>query len=442
MKTAVIGAGMAGLAAANELQQVGREVVILEAKARVGGRTRTDYNLSSVPVELGAEFIHGSKVPTWELIKQAGLTTAQWTKQADALVQLEPPHAAAAGKPLMTMQDAQQTFAAFDVTRTWHLPDVPVKQGESWQAYLIRLGFTDTQLRYVARSFANAASDDADHFCADETLQSIQDETDGEGDYRILEGYTKLTAFLAEGLNIRLETPVHRIDWGKGSVSVHTHQELLEVDNVIITVPLGVLKAGHIRFVPDLPQAKQDALAGLRIGPVIKLVYVFEEAIVPASTSAVYSRKGPPMWWSPNFGHPQQASGEQVWTAFASGDWARSLLSEAHETTTEAMLTNALNSLAQALDMSLPKPKTMKLINWPADPYTLGGYSYPAPGHTRARADLAAPTPPLFWAGEATAPVHQTATVHGALVSGRRAAQDVMVHIAKTAKDVAATSAD
>jgi monoamine oxidase len=439
MKTAVIGAGMAGLAAAQTLQQTGHEVVILEAKARVGGRTRTDYELSDVPVELGAEFIHGSKVLTWELVKQAGLTTAHWTKQADALVQLEPPHAQTAGKPLMTTQDAQKQFADFDMTRTWNLPDVPIKQGESWQTYLTRLGFTDTQLHYVARSFANAVSDSADRFCAHETLQSIQDETDGEGDYRILEGYSKLTAFLAEGLDIRLETPVNRINWQEGCVSICTNEDVLEADNVIITVPLGVLKAGHIRFVPDLPDTKQQALAGLRMGPVIKLVYVFEEAILPASSSAVYSANNPPMWWSPNFGHPQQARGEQVWTAFASGDWARSLLSEAHETTTEGMLMNALNSLSQALDKPLPKPKTMKLVNWPADPYTLGGYSYPAPGHTQARSQLAAPIPPLFWAGEATAPLHQTATVHGAFVSGKRAAQEV---IALTPQYTAASPAD
>ncbi|MEM6430680.1 MAG: NAD(P)/FAD-dependent oxidoreductase, partial [Deinococcota bacterium] len=245
------------------------------------------------------------------------------------------------------------------------------------------------------------------------------------------------TACLADGLDIRLSTPVTRINWQKDRVNIYTHEDVLEADNVIITVPLGVLKAGHIRFVPDLPELKQEALAGLRMGPVIKLVYVFEEAILPAVISAVYSANTPPMWWSPNFGHPQQASSEQVWTAFASGDWARALLSEAHETTTETMLLNALGSLSKALDKPLPQPKTMKLVNWPADPYTLGGYSYPAPGHTSARAKLAAAMPPLFWAGEATAPPHQTATVHGALVSGRRAAREVMKHAGKvmTASD-------
>ncbi|MEM6431965.1 MAG: NAD(P)/FAD-dependent oxidoreductase, partial [Deinococcota bacterium] len=342
MKTVVIGAGMAGLAAAQDTQQAGHEVTVLEAKARIGGRTRTDYELSSVPVELGAEFIHGSKVATWELVKQASLTTAHWTKQADALVQLEPPHAQRANESLITMQDAQQQFDDFDVTRTWHLPDEPLQPAESWQAYLVRLGFSEMQLRYVTRSFANAVSDSADRFCADETLQSLQDETDGEGDYRILEGYSKLTACLADGLDIRLSTPVTRINWQKDRVNIYTHEDILEADNVIITVPLGVLKAGHIRFVPDLPELKQEALAGLRMGPVIKLVYVFEGAILPAATSAVYSANTPPMWWSPNFGHPQQASSEQVWTAFASGDWARALLSEAHETTTETMLLNAL----------------------------------------------------------------------------------------------------
>lgn len=434
MKTLVIGAGMAGLSAARAIHDAGHDVTVLEAKDRLGGRTFTNSDIAPFPVEFGAEFIHGDKVITWDVIKQAGLTTAQWHKQDDAIVQLEPEHATQFGEPHITMKDAQVRLADFDVTRTWGLPDETVNAGESWHDYLTRLGFTDSQMRYVERSFANSVSDSSTRFDAEEALTSALNETDGRKDFRVLEGYKTLVNFVADGLDVRLSHPVTRINWHANnshannshakSVTVQTQQDTFTADNVIIAVPLGVLKAGSIRFAPALPAGKLEALNHLRMGIVIKLVYVFAEAILPDTTSAVYSRENPPMWWTSNYGRPAQQ--QQVWTAFASGDWARELLANAHEHGTDTMMLKALKSLEQATGKTLPAPKTMRLVNWLADPYTQGGYSYPTPGHASARQDLAQATPPLFWAGEATAPWHQTATVHGAIVSGRRAAAEVL----------------
>lgn len=427
MKTLVIGAGMAGLSAARVIDDAGHDVTVIEAKDRLGGRTFTNSDIAPFPVEFGAEFIHGDKVITWELIKRAGLNTAQWHKQDDALVQLEPEQATQLGEAHLTMKDAQARLADFEVTRTWGLPDEAVNKGESWHDYLTRVGFTDSQMRYVERSFANSVSDSSARFDAEEALASVLNETDGRMDFRILEGYKTLVNFVADGLDVRSGQPVTRIDWQANSVTVQTQQDTFIADNIIIAVPLGVLKAGSIRFAPALPAKKLEALRHLNMGIVIKLVYVFSEAILPDTTSAVYSRQNPPMWWTSNYGRaPQQ---QQVWTAFASGDWARQLLAQAHEQGTETMMLDALKSLEHATNQTLPTPKTMRLVNWLADPYTQGGYSYATPGHASARQDLAQATPPLFWAGEATAPWHQTATVHGAIVSGRRAAEEVLASL-------------
>ena len=98
------------------------------------------------------------------------------------------------------------------------------------------------------------------------------------------------------------------------------------------------------------------------------------------------------------------------------------LLSQGEQAALEAGLTSLRRELARpeldALDA--------RLIDWPSDPYARGGYSFVLPGHHGARALLAEPTPPLYWAGEATEPESRAATVHGAFVSGRRAAKEIL----------------
>ena len=146
----------------------------------------------------------------------------------------------------------------------------------------------------------------------------------GLGDYRLLEGYGKLVEGLGAGLEVHLNTPVQEVNWSSsGAVQICTTTgKHYNADNAIIAVPLGVLQ-GHISFNPGLPEFKRSALAGLRMGPVIKLIYKFAEPIVPQEIMAIYSRLNPPMWWSPSFGHDTE---QHVWTALVSGDKAMDLL--------------------------------------------------------------------------------------------------------------------
>jgi monoamine oxidase len=94
--------------------------------------------------------------------------------------------------------------------------------------------------------------------------------------------------------------------------------------------------------------------------------------------------------------------------------------------------TDAIEKGLNTLRVEFDKPDLQyvkaRWICWPHDPYTLGGYSIALPGHAAARAKLAQPSPPLFWAGEATAAHHEVATVHGAYNSGKRVAQEILSH--------------
>ena len=300
MNVLVLGAGMAGLAAARALQDAGRRVSVLEAKPRLGGRVYTNRDFADVPVEFGAEFIHGEGAATWDLVRALGLGTVHWNKLDDSWVRLE-------DGAWLTMQEARAHYPDFDQTRSWQLPEVDALPSEDWGSYLRRIGFDHQQLRYVERSFANACGEAVRFLSAAAVLAGLRAEGEGGGDYRILGGYDALVGALAEGLTVYGDDPVNELMWGAGGVRALTlGGEIYEADAAVVTVPLGVLQADTIRFAPTLPEGKRAALLGLRMGPVIKLVYSFDKAPIDPGVMAVYSRLNPPMWWSPSYGYEHQ----------------------------------------------------------------------------------------------------------------------------------------
>lgn len=333
------------------------------------------------------------------------------------------------------MADARASHPDFDITRSWALPPVPVADDdEPLEAYLQRIGFTDEQLTYTRRSWGNATGDDISLLSAKASLQDMgltevhphpfygdPLPSAGSGDYRVADGYDCLHHAFAEGLDIRLNTVVDAIDWTTQPVRVTTRGgEVFEADRVVITLPLGVLQAGRVTFTPALPDWKQAAIDALRMGPGMKLVYRFRERITPEGICAIYSPQNPPMWWTPT---PADAEGEQVWIALATGDWARGLMAFGEA----GALEQGLSVLRAELGRPDLQPDTMQLVNWADDEFALGAYTAVPVGASEARDILAKPVENrLFFAGEATAPNPWGATVHGAYVSGRRAAHEIL----------------
>ena len=323
----------------------------------------------------------------------------------------------------LTMKDARTVSPELEITRSWDLGDAPKPlDEEDLGTYLRRIGFNAEQLRYVQRSFANAEADNMEFLNAKAhaNLFSDRDSENGYGDFRILNGYDAYYTVLAEGLDIRLNTTVTAIDWSDNGVTVSTAEgQTFTGDNAIITLPVGVLHANKVTFTPALPPIKQEALQGLKMGPVMKMIYEFGTPITDESISAIFAKDNPPMWWSPSLG---QNSESVVWVAFFSGDYAREMLDLGEE--------KALQKGLETLREEVGKPdldyKQARWVSWPQDEFALGGYSICLPGHYDAREKLAQATPPLYWAGEATAPHHLTAMVHGAYFTGQRAANEIL----------------
>lgn len=416
MTTVIIGAGIAGLSAGYHLKQAGQEVVILEARDRIGGRVWTNRDFVDIPVEFGAELIHGNTVNTWEWIRKLGLQTIHWQKMMDSMIRMED------GRWL-TMKEARAVSPELDVTRSWELGDVSEpSEDEDLGTYLKRIGFNEEQLRYVKRSFANAEGENMEllNAKAHANLFSDRDTEEGYGDYRILDGYDSYYNKLAEGLDIRLNTIVKAIDWSDGVTVTTADGQTFTSDNAVITLPVGVLKANYITFTPELPQVKQEALEGLQMGPVMKMVYEFDEPIMDKAIGAIYAKGNPPMWWSPSLG---REDGAIVWTAFFSGDYAREMIALGEE----GALQKGLETLREEVGNPDLEYTQAQWINWPQDEFSMGGYSSCLPGHYDARAKLAQPTPPLYWAGEGSAPHHLTAMVHGAYFTGQRASDEIII---------------
>lgn len=336
----------------------------------------------------------------------------------------------------LTMTDARAQSPAWDMTRAWNLPllpdfELPSAEDEPLDRYLTRIGFTPEMLNYAQRSWVNAACSSLDQFSAKVLLEDwglIRASGDsfygdplsdlGEGDFRILDGYDHLHHYLAEGLDIRLNTVITNVYWDSEGVRLVAQDgSIYEGERLIVTLPLAVLKAGRVRFTPALPDWKQDAIDALAMRPAMKLIYRFSQPLTQGIW-AVYSAGVPSMWWTPN----PDAEQDQVWMAFATADRAEAI----RQLPEDERLPYALSVLLGELNQQNVVPDAMHLVDWTDDPFTLGGYSSTPPGAATMRHVLALPIENrLFFAGEATAPNPFAATVHGAYMTGRRAAHEI-----------------
>lgn len=406
----VLGAGVSGLAAARTLTDAGRRVLLVEARERIGGRVWTDHSFGAIPVECGAEFIHGDQAATWAWVRRAEAPTEAADIWLGRRMALEDGHVAGT-QELEQRADLKAALALEHMLEAYTGPDM------SLAAWLDMHGVTGLKRHLADIRMAHASCG------AIETLSAVALAEEGRAsahngvhDFHILSGYDSVLALLAEGLDIRLKTPVQRVVWGADGVTCRLASgEELQARAAVITLPLAVLKAGVVEFEPPLPEAQQRAIAGLDMQPAMKVIYRFRAPFWDESMTFLTLPDPMPVWWALRAGQP-------LLTCFLTGWRAGQAASLG-----EGVIARGLEHLAPFFG-NVPQElfEEARIVDWGADAWALGGYSSSPLGSGGLRKALATPQPPLFFAGEATVYDDSPATVHGALRSGERAAQEVL----------------
>jgi monoamine oxidase len=403
----VIGAGMAGLKAARDLHDAGLRVVVLEARDRIGGRIHTRRDLAPVPIELGAELIHGKRAATWSIVRDNAISTTAMSK--------------------VLVRDHSGAWQSLDTIMAnvddWEVNAEP-RDEESVAAFLARLGIKADGHPLVQRleiDTAPIAELSAKAVMALLMEQEQDDDPYGGHDFRVPDGYDQLPYVLAKGLDTRLNLPVTEIAWSKAGIEARCADgSTVSAAEVVITLPLGVLQARGVRFTPDLPAERWAAMDAIGISDIVKLQAVFDAPVLPNGVDGIFDVNYlPQYWWNASSGLKDTA--EQVLVGWAGGQSARALLAMDEADA----LRVALDGLRAMLEQPTLTPRLLRLQHWNEDPYTRGAYSFTPPSAHHAREELAKPIHKvLFWAGEATD--SQYATVHGAYRSGERVAREVL----------------
>lgn len=434
----VLGAGVAGLAATARLKEAGRRVLVVEARDRTGGRIHTLHDPRwPLPVELGAEFLHGRDPDLGTFLAKHDLVAYEcgerhWFQADRRLRPLEDiwsdVDAVLSKMPQRAKRD--QSFDEFLRRRKRRLPG-PAKVALA-RLYVEGFHAADTG-RIGVQSLVRAGK--------------LEEKVDSQRQHRLVKGYDGLVQALVATLgqeNLRLASPVTQIEWRRNQVRFHIDDgrrpaSTLTAPQAVITLPVGVLQAtpgtpGAVRFRPEIA-SHLAAARQLAMGPVVKVALLFRNAFWETDALPNVPRGGRLI--DMTFMHSPRAPVRTWWTFLPirsrvlmgwAGGPAGQRLSGLPET---EILRQALRSLTILLGCSQAKLRKLLeahvVADWQKDPYARGAYTSVPVGATDAMKHLAAPVEgTLFFAGEGTHHDGLYATVPGAYRSGLRAADEIL----------------
>ncbi len=405
----IIGAGAAGIAAARRVAAANRRYALLEANDIIGGRCLTNTSIFGVPYDVGAHWIHMPDVnPVAKLAKQNGIGT--YPAPRGQRIRIGRRYAREGEQEEFLSAFVRSVRAIDEATRKADMScaqALPKDLGE-WRAtidFVLGPYSCGKDLADVsAVDFSKSAERDIDAFCKS--------------------GFGTLLAKLAADIPAQLATPARRIEWaGRLGVEVETPKGVIRARAAIVTVSTGVLAAGKIKFVPDLPKRQQDAIGKLTLGSYEHIALELPgNPLGLQPDDLIFERSSS----TRTAGILANVSGTPLCIVDVGGAFGRDLARRGEE----AMVDFALDWLEGLYGSNFRKViQRASATRWYNEPWVLGSFSCAAVGGQPSRRVLMEPLNSRLWfAGEA---VHETlwGTVGGAWESGERAATEVLKRI-------------
>jgi monoamine oxidase len=401
----IIGAGSAGLSAAHALMAAGKSVVVLEAMNRIGGRAYTESETLGLPFDWGCAWIHSAdRNPYLPVAKAAGFTLAEHDDSVDRVYY---------GSHRFTDDEMKRVKRV-----RGEIVDLNEKAARTRDGAVSSVRAIRTREEQVAATYIGPMDMAVD---LDElAIRDYNDQAELEPNFLVREGFGSVIKKFGEGVPVSLETPVRRIRYGGPGVVVETDKGNVSARACIVTASTGALRSGTIAFDPILPAAKQQAIADLPMGMLLKIPLVidgerfglnsFEDLLSEqASNQDLYFLSFPfdfnlmIGFAGGNFGWELSAAGRDIAVDFATGVLKRMFGNDAGKHVVKG-----------------------EISRWASNPWVRGAYSAARPGRTTARRELERPIANrLFFAGEAYAREFAQ-TAGGASLSGQRTAKDVL----------------
>lgn len=416
----VIGAGLAGLAAARELRNHGHEVLVVEARDRIGGRIWTSGKWPDRPLDIGATWIHGVKGnPLTDLAEEVQARRLVTRYENTIIYNTQ-------GQPLSDDEEnrlnklKKRVYKALEQAQDKDR-DATVRQ--VIEPLIIDFEETSEAYRFINFVLSGEIEQEYSGSAASISAHWYDSGEEFEGDDALfVHGFGVITEFLARGLNIALGQPVSEIEWDQWPVRVITQGSAFLADHVVVTLPLGVLQAQKVRFSPELPRDKRHAIAALGMGVLNKCYLRFPEAFWPADVDwleYIPARHGEWTEWV-SF---KRTADSPILLGFNAADRGR----EIERWSDQQIVASAMQTMKTIFGPGIPEPTDYQISRWATDPFSLGSYSYNQVGFKPGmRKALAAPlNSKLFFAGEASHEAYFS-TAHGAYLSGLRAAKEIL----------------
>jgi polyamine oxidase len=405
----VIGAGFAGLAAARDASRRGADVVVLEARDRIGGRVWTDRSIG-MPIDLGAAAIHGSVGnPLTALAQAAGAVTRRLEYDAVAC------YRSTGGR--VSDADSEAAAERFEQLRQAVLDHAA--EGESLAQAIARLAPGALADPLLALHAGVEFEFDIGASLAEIGATALDDHLPyGGGDLILPGGFDQLGTFLVRGLDIRLGAPVRDVAVSADDVRISGDFGAIDADYAICTLPIGVLQVDDVAFHPPLPPVTATAIARLGAGHVTKVVLRFDQIFWDRDAFYIgYASGNPGRYpWILNPGAWHRDAG--ILVAFALGDHDRAL----RDRTDGQVADDVMAALRDIHGDAVESPSEVRVTRWNDDPFSRCSYSFATPKTQRAdfEAFEAVVHGRLLFAGEHTVADHR-GTAHGAYLSGERA---------------------